>query len=163
MWKFVFSSKLQIVWSGFKISISGTRVISFALTSFGPLISRTIFFELEDDDLIAKFFTFKTMSVTSSLTPLIEENSCNTPSIWIAVTAAPWIDDNNILLSELPIVWPKPFSSGSAITFATVLSSLLLMSNLFGFISAFQFLSIMFEVVCIILSFFLVALLRYVA
>ena len=64
-------------------------MISFALTSFGPLISSTIFLELEDVDLIAKFFTFKTISVTSSLTPLIEENSCNTPSICIAVTAAP--------------------------------------------------------------------------
>ena len=40
-----------------------------------------IFFGLEDDDFIAKFFTFKTISVTSSLTPLIEENSCKTPSI----------------------------------------------------------------------------------
>ena len=34
-----------------------------------------IFLGLADDDFIAKFFTFNTMSVTSSLTPLIEENS----------------------------------------------------------------------------------------
>ena len=34
-------------------------------------------------------FTFSTMSVTSSRTPAIEENSCSTPSIWIEVTAAP--------------------------------------------------------------------------
>ena len=44
------------------------------------------------------------MSVTSSLTPLIEENSCNTPSICIAVTAAPWIEDNKFFLKEFPIV-----------------------------------------------------------
>ena len=97
-------------------------------------MSKIIFLELVDDDLIARFFTFKTISVTSSLTPFIDENSWRTPSIWIAVTAAPWIDDNKILLNELPIVWPKPFSKGSAITFATVLSSLLLISNLFGLI-----------------------------
>jgi hypothetical protein len=47
----------------------------------GPLISKIIFLELDDDDLIAKFLTFKTISVTSSLTPLIDENSCRTPSI----------------------------------------------------------------------------------
>ena len=44
-------------------------------------MSKIIFFGLEDDDFIAKFFTFKTISVTSSLTPLIDENSCKTPSI----------------------------------------------------------------------------------
>tara|TARA_B100000768_G_C11178058_1_gene331714 strand:- start:548 stop:733 length:186 start_codon:yes stop_codon:yes gene_type:complete len=61
------------------------------LTSLGPLISKIIFFIPDEDDLIAKFFTFKTISVTSSLTPLIDENSCNTLSICIAVTAAPCI------------------------------------------------------------------------
>ena len=64
-------------------------MISLALTSFGPFISKIIFLEFDEEDLIAKFLTFKTISVTSSLTPLIEENSCNTPSICIAVTAAP--------------------------------------------------------------------------
>ena len=37
-------------------------------------MSKIIFFELEEEDLMAKFLTFNTMSVTSSLTPLIEEN-----------------------------------------------------------------------------------------
>ena len=55
--------------------------MSLALTSFGPLISNIIFFGLDDEDLIAKFLTFKTISVTSSLTPFIDENSCKTPSI----------------------------------------------------------------------------------
>ena len=45
--------------------------MSLALTSFGPLMSNIIFFGLDDEDLIAKFLTFKTMSVTSSLTPLL--------------------------------------------------------------------------------------------
>jgi hypothetical protein len=35
-----------------------------------------------------------TMSVTSSRTPGIEENSCSTPSICTAVTAAPRSDDS---------------------------------------------------------------------
>ena len=121
-----------------------------------PCMSKIIFLGLADDDLIARFFTFNTMSVTSSLTPLIEENSWRTPSIWIAETAAPWIEDNKILLNELPFVCPNPFSKGSATTFAIVLSSLLLISNLFGLIKAFQFLSIIFDVVCLTLSFFLV-------
>ena len=69
-----------------------------AFTSLGPFISKIIFFVLDVDDFIAKFFTFKTISVTSSLTPFIDENSCNTPSIWIAVTAAPCIDDSKILI-----------------------------------------------------------------
>ena len=64
-----------MVCSGFKISTSGTRVISLALTSLGPLMSKIIFFGLVEEDFIAKFLTFKTISVTSSLTPLIEENS----------------------------------------------------------------------------------------
>ena len=109
---------------------------------------------LDDEHLIAKFLTFKTISVTSSLTPFMDENSCRTPSICIAVTAAPWIDDNKILLKEFPMVCPNPFSKGSAITLATVLSSLLEISNLFGLIKAFQFLSITLDVVSIILSFF---------
>ena len=66
---------MQIVCSGFKISTQDTNVISFAFTSFGPFASKIIFFGPVDDDLIAKFLTFNTISVTSSLTPLIEENS----------------------------------------------------------------------------------------
>ena len=37
-------------------------------------MSKIIFFEEDEEDLIAKFLTFKTISVTSSLTPLIDEN-----------------------------------------------------------------------------------------
>ena len=85
-------------------------VMSDALISPGPVASRINFFGSSVRLLSAKDFMFRTMSVTSSLTPFIEVNSWRTPSIWIAVTAAPWIDDNNILLKEFPIVWPKPFS-----------------------------------------------------
>ena len=47
------------------------------------------------------------------------------------------MDDNNILLKEFPIVCPKPFSNGSATTLAIVLSSLLVISSLFGLIKRF--------------------------
>ena len=96
--------------------------MSLALTSFGPSASKTSFFGESDVDCIAKFFTFKTISVTSSLTPLIEVNSCKTPSICIAVTAVPLIDERRILLKEFPKVRPYPFSKGCAITYAIDLS-----------------------------------------
>ena len=44
------------------------------------------------------------MSVTSSLTPLIVENSWATPSIRTLVTAAPASDDSRTRRSELPNV-----------------------------------------------------------
>ena len=49
-------------------------------------------------------FRFRTMSVTSSLTPRIVENSCATPSMRTEVTAAPARDDSNTRRSELPNV-----------------------------------------------------------
>ena len=54
------------------------------------------------------------MSVASSTTPGIGENSCRTPSILTAVTAAPSIDDSSTRRSALPIVVPKPRSNGCA-------------------------------------------------
>ena len=44
------------------------------------------------------------MSVTSSLTPSIVENSWATPSIRTEVTAAPTSDESRTLRSELPNV-----------------------------------------------------------
>ena len=54
------------------------------------------------------------MSVTSSRTPAIVENSCSTPSICAAVIAAPCSEDSSTRRSALPSVTPKPRSSGSA-------------------------------------------------
>ncbi len=48
------------------------------------------------------------MSVASSTTPWIGENSCSTPSILTAVIAAPSIDDSSTRRRALPIVVPKP-------------------------------------------------------
>ena len=49
-------------------------------------------------------FRFSTMSVTSSLTPRIVENSWATPSIRTLVTAAPASDESSTRRSELPNV-----------------------------------------------------------
>ena len=83
------------------------------------------------------------MSVTSSLTPEIAENSCKTPSILTEVIALPCNEDNRILRKELPIVSPNPFSSGSTVSLETFLPELSsFISILFGFISSCQFFSI---------------------
>ena len=109
--------------------MSVTGAISEALISPGPLASKISFLVVSEELFKANDLTFRTMSVTSSLTPLIDVNSCKTPSIWIEVTAAPLIDESKILLKELPKVKPYPFSKGSAIIFACDLSSLILTSN----------------------------------
>ena len=106
MWKVVFSSKLHITNSGFNISTSATGAMSEALISPGPFASKTNFFVPSELHFKANDFTFNTISVTSSLTPFIDVNSCKTPSIWIEVTAAPLIEDNKILLNEFPNVKP---------------------------------------------------------
>ena len=55
------------------------------------------------------------MSVASSTTPLIGENSCSTPSIFTAVTAAPSMDESSTRRIALPTVVPKPRSNGWAV------------------------------------------------
>ena len=60
--------------SGFKISTSATGVISEALISPGPFASKTNFFVPSELHFKANDLTFNTISVTSSLTPLIEVN-----------------------------------------------------------------------------------------
>ena len=56
----------------------------------------------------------RTMSVTSSITPAMEENSWSTPSIFTEVIAAPWRLDSSTRRRELPRVMPKPRSRGRA-------------------------------------------------
>ena len=57
------------------------NVKNLAIKSSTSNPKKIIFLGDDEEDFIAKFFTFKTMSVTSSLTPLIDVNSCKTPSI----------------------------------------------------------------------------------
>src|SRR5215204_7080219 len=60
-----------------------------------------------------RFLRLRMMSVTSSRTPGSVVNSCEIPSIFTEVTAAPSSDESSTRRSELPNVWPKPRSSGS--------------------------------------------------
>jgi hypothetical protein len=57
-------------------------------------------------------FKLRITSVASSTTPLIDENSCSTPSIFTAVIAAPSIAERSARRIELPIVVPNPRSNG---------------------------------------------------
>lgn len=58
------------------------------------------------------------ISVTSSFTPLIVENSWSTPLILIPTAAAPGKDAKSIRLKLFPIVIPNPRSSGSTVNWA---------------------------------------------
>src|SRR5207302_83331 len=90
--------------------------------------------------LMAMSLMVRTMAVTSSRTPGIEENSRSTPSICTDCTAAPCSEDNRMRRSALPSVTPKPRSSGSATTVASRLGSAPAANwSLFGRISSCQF------------------------
>ena len=67
--------------------------------------------------LTAMPLRFKRIFITSSATPSIVENSCNTPSIFASTTHEPGIEDKIILLKAFPRVWPNPLSKGSKIIF----------------------------------------------
>ncbi len=75
--------------SGPITSMSWVVWIMPAVTSPGPSATRRMRFGPSPPMRRASDLMFRTMSVTSSRTPGIIENSCRTPSIWIAVTAAP--------------------------------------------------------------------------
>ena len=64
-------------------------IISPAVTALGPCSFKLILFGPSTSIPTAIAFRFKTMSVTSSRTPGIEENSCNTVFIFTEVIAAP--------------------------------------------------------------------------
>ena len=57
------------------------------VTTPGPCEDRVSLLGPSTSIRIAMPFKFKTMSVTSSLTPETDENSCSTLSIWIPVIA----------------------------------------------------------------------------
>src|SRR5690242_2395755 len=54
------------------------------------------------------------MSVASSTTPVMDWNSCSTPSMRTAVTAAPSMDESRVRRRAFPMVVPKPRSNGCA-------------------------------------------------
>ena len=134
------SSSVQICRSGLSTTTSPTVWMSPAVTAPGPCFFTTMRLGPSPCILIAMSLMLSTMSVTSSRTPAIEENSCSTPSICTDCTAAPCSDDSRMRRSALPSVWPKPRSSGSATTVANRVASVPgVTCSLFGRISSCQF------------------------
>ena len=120
--------------------MSPTVWMSLAVTVPGPCFFTTMRLGPSPCILMAMSLMLRTMSVTSSRTPAIEENSCSTPSMCTDCTAAPCSEDNRMRRSALPSVTPKPRSSGSATTVATRRASLPAATcSLFGLISSCQF------------------------
>src|SRR3954453_4439400 len=102
--------------SGLRISTPEGRSMSPAVTSPGPLATSGTSISAASECIRATTsLRFRTMSVTSSFTPEMVENSCATPSIRTLVTAAPASELSSTRRSELPNVWPKPRSSGSIV------------------------------------------------
>ena len=100
--------------SGSRISTSASVWMSRAFTS--PAFSTRRYSVLVASVCIfsGTCLILRMMSVASSTTPGIGENSCSTPSIFTAVTAAPSTDESSTRRSALPMVVPKPRSNGCA-------------------------------------------------
>src|SRR5262245_13927493 len=134
------SSSVQSCSSGLSTVTSPTVWMSPAVTTPGPFFFTTMRLGPSPCILIEMSLMLSTMSVTSSRTPAIEENSCNTPSMCTDCTAAPCSEESRIRRSALPSVWPKPRSSGSATSVAKrVASEPGVTCSLFGRISSCQF------------------------
>src|SRR5215211_3950183 len=134
------SSSVQICRSGLSTVTSPTVWMSPAVTTPGPCFFTTMRLGPSPCILIEMSLMLSTMSVTSSRTPVIEENSCSTPSMCTDCTAAPCSEDNRMRRSALPSVWPKPRSSGSATSVAKrVASPPGVTRSLFGRINSCQF------------------------
>src|SRR5580704_6102922 len=134
------SSSVQICRSGLSTTTSPTVWMSPAVTTPGPCFFTTMRLGPSPCILIEMSLMLSTMSVTSSRTPAIEENSCSTPSMCTDCTAAPCSEDSRMRRSALPSVWPKPRSSGSATRVAKRFASVPAVTcSLFGRISSCQF------------------------
>src|SRR5215216_6166706 len=108
------SETLAMYASGSTTSTSALSSMSAAVTS--PGLSFAIVSSMGSSRSSSNFksLMLRMMSTTSSLTPSIVENSCETPSMRILVTAAPVSPESMTRLSELPRVWPSPRGNGSA-------------------------------------------------
>ena len=134
------SSRVQSTRSGLSTTTSPTVWMSPAVTVPGPCFFTTMRLGPSPCILMAMSLMLSTMSVTSSRTPAIEENSCSTPSMCTDCTAAPCSDDSRMRRSALPSVTPKPRSSGSATTVAMRAASVPAATwSLFGLINSCQF------------------------
>src|SRR5918996_1366797 len=108
------SETLAMYTSGSTTSTSALSSMSAAVTPPGLSFAIVSSMGSSRSSLNFKPLMLRMMSTTSSLTPSIVENSCETPSIRILVTAAPVSPESITRLSELPRVWPRPRGNGSA-------------------------------------------------
>src|ERR687898_249880 len=108
------SETLAMYASGSTTSTSALSSMSAAVTAPGLSLAIVSSMGSSRSSLNFKLLMLRIMSTTSSLTPSIVENSCETPSIRILVTAAPVSPESMTRLSELPRVWPSPRGNGSA-------------------------------------------------
>ena len=102
---FVFFSSVAMCTPGLRISTPAGRSMSLAVMSPGPATTSGASTSLASECMRQTTpLRFSTMSVTSSLTPAIVENSCATPSMRTLVTAEPDSEDSSTRRSELPNV-----------------------------------------------------------
>src|SRR3954464_915031 len=112
----VFFSSVAMCASGLRISTPDGRSMSPAVTSPGPLATSGTSISAASECIRATIsLRLRTMSVTSSFTPEMVENSCATPSIRTLVTAAPASELSRTPRSEYTNGYPKPRSSGSIV------------------------------------------------
>ena len=79
--------------------------MSFAVISPGPVTTSGASISVASECMRQTTpLRLRTMSVTSSVTPLIVENSCATPSMRTEVTAAPESEASSTRRSEFPNV-----------------------------------------------------------
>src|SRR5258708_14624287 len=117
--------------------------IWLAVTAPGPVARRVMRLGPSACMRTASWLMFSTMWTTSSSTPSGGRDSCTTPSICTAVTAAPCREERSTRRRLLPSVTPNPRSRGSATRRALRFASApISICGFSGRISSFQFLSI---------------------
>ena len=90
--------------SGLCTSTPAGGAMSAAVTAPAPALRRYMVTGSSSSEETTRPLRFKMISVTSSTTPSMVENSCRLPSILMLVTAAPGMDDSSVRRSELPRV-----------------------------------------------------------
>ncbi len=89
-----------------RISMSPSWAMSAAVTVAGPPFLMVIRRGSLPWSFSGMLLRLRRMSVTSSTTPGMVENSCRTPWMRTAVMAAPVIDDRRMRRRALPTVTP---------------------------------------------------------
>ena len=103
------TSTKSLLWIVMEVSAS----IKSHVTSPGPSADRRIVLGSVASSETTIFFTLRTTSDTSSVTPSRLVNSCSAPWILTRVTAAPSRLDSRMRRRLVPTVVPNPRSNGS--------------------------------------------------